>query len=63
MSSRGRARTFRPLAYRGGLMVTLRLLLLVCGFISLVLAAFGVVSRVNLGWLGLALWLLGVMLA
>jgi len=43
-------------------MITVRLLLLVLAFISLVLAAFGVASRLNLIAVGLALWVLAVLI-
>ena len=40
------------------------LILLIAGFICLILAAFSVAApRVSLGWLGLALWLLAVIIA
>jgi len=59
----GEGRTFRPLEYRGCLMITLRLLLLVLAFISFAIAAFGVPSRVNLIAVGLALWVLTLLIA
>lgn len=43
-------------------MITVRLILLVLAFISLVLGAFGVASRVNLVAAGLALWVLAVLI-
>jgi len=43
-------------------MVMLRLILLVLAFFSLVLGAAGVASRVNLVALGLALWVLAVII-
>lgn len=45
-------------------MSLLVLLLLVFAFVCLLLAAFGVaVRRVSLGWLGLAAWMLTVVMA
>jgi hypothetical protein len=44
-------------------MLNLRLVLLVLAFLSLVLAAFGVPSRINLVAAGLALWVLAVLIA
>jgi hypothetical protein len=45
-------------------MVTLNLVLLVLAFVCLALAAVGVPipPRVNLGWLGLALWVLSILI-
>jgi hypothetical protein len=38
-------------------------ILLVFAFVLLVVAAFGIgLPRVNLGWLGLALWVLSILL-
>lgn len=45
-------------------MMSVKLIAMVLGFVCLLLAALNVSApRVNLGWLGLALWLLGVLLA
>ena len=45
------------------LVPVLLLVVLTAEFVSLVLAAFDVkVPRVNLGWLGLALWVLSVLI-
>lgn len=44
-------------------MITVPLVLYILALIFLILAALGVPSsRVNLGWLGLACWLLGSMI-
>ncbi len=43
-------------------MITWHVVLLIAAFISLVLGAAGVVSRVNLVALGLALWVLAVLI-
>jgi len=43
--------------------MSLNVLLLILGLVCFVLAAFGVASpRVGLGWLGLAFWILAVIL-
>jgi hypothetical protein len=45
-------------------MISLRLILMIIGLVCLLLAGLNVSApRVNLGWLGLALWLLAVMMA
>jgi hypothetical protein len=52
-----------PLGKPGG-MTLLVLLLLVAAFVLLLAAAFGVaVRRVSLGWLGLACWMLTLVIA
>jgi len=45
-------------------MVTLNLVLLILAFVCLALAAFGapIPPRVNLGWLGLAFWVLAILI-
>jgi hypothetical protein len=43
------------------MVITLRWIILFCAFISFVLAAVGVQSRVNLIGLGLALWVLALL--
>jgi hypothetical protein len=45
------------------MVITLRLVLLLLAFISFVLAAVGVQSRVNLVALGLAIWVLTLLFA
>ena len=43
-------------------MINIQVLLLILAFISFILAAIDVKApRVNLGWLGLALWVLSVL--
>jgi hypothetical protein len=44
-------------------MVSLRFVLLLLALISFVLAAFGVPTRINLIGLGLALWVLALLVA
>jgi hypothetical protein len=42
-------------------MISLRLILMILGLFCLILAAFNISApRVSVGWLGLALWLLAV---
>jgi hypothetical protein len=43
------------------MVITLRWVILFCAFISFLLAAVGVQSRVNLIGLGLALWVLALL--
>lgn len=44
--------------------MTINSVLMVVGLICLLMAAFGVPpSRVNLGWLGLAFWLLALLIS
>ena len=42
-------------------MISLRLILMILGLFCLLMAAFNIsAQRINVGWLGLALWLLAV---
>ena len=43
------------------MMTILPLLLQIAALVCLVCAAIGIPSRIGLGWLGLALWLLSLM--
>lgn len=45
-------------------MVTLHLVLMILAFVCLVLAGIGVpaVPRVNIGWLGMAFWVLAILI-
>lgn len=43
-------------------MITTKVILLVLALICLVLAAFDVKARVHPGWVGLALWVLAVLI-